>query len=99
MGEAAGGDLRRILRTDRQYNATFSKAFDGTLPILERLTGGGAGSERDASDAVVANHTAPQRVVEIERQHLLGPCIGSAPRAAERREVVRQPSRVEVQLG
>ncbi len=96
--EPGGGDRRAVLGTHREHHPALAQRLQVGLKFGEGFAGGRAGADGDAVRPVFADHPAPQRVVEVEHQHLLGPGVRRAPGGAERRQVVRQPARVEVEL-
>ena len=99
MSEARGCDVRVVLGAHCQNDAALVQVLDVALPVLEGFSGRGGSAELDAFHAVVADDAAPERVVEVEHQHLLGAGVRGAPGGLEWREVIGQPALVVVQLG
>ena len=64
----------------------------------EGLGLGGLAPDLDVVRTVVAHHTAPQRVVEVEHQHFLGPRVRRPPGGAEAGQIIRQPLLIEIQF-
>src|SRR5262249_28310880 len=96
VGEAGDGDARRVLAAYRQDDAALCQRLDVALPSHEGLSGRAMiGAKLDAIDSVVAQDAAPQRVVEVECEHLFGASSLRAPRAAEPRHVIGKEAGIE----
>ena len=71
-------DLVAILRANRENDASLRELLGVGLEGRERLAICGLRTEFDALESVVTDHTAPERIVEIENQHL--PAAPEQPR-------------------
>ncbi len=100
-------DVRIILRADRQDDAALCQPLCKTLQRKVCLAGGAPLAQDDALQAIIADHSAPQRVVEVQHQALArmaaqggeDPChvfaIGRDRRGCDQHPGLQPASRIE----
>src|SRR5437868_15329751 len=84
MIEAALGDFRVVLGADRKQDTPLAQGQAIALECRVRLAERRLLADLQLADAVVSDHAAPQRVVEVEDQALLRSAEGRADQARER---------------
>src|SRR5437016_4410959 len=100
MIESAPGDLRVVLRADREEDSALAQRQAIPLECRVRLAERRLLPDLQLVDAVVTDHAAPQRIVEVEDQALLRPAEHRPDQAGERgRELEARLGRGEDLVG